>query len=1090
MNYRLFNSVLSLMKNIRAYAAIFLFTMGSLAQVQAANCSQLNQPVNLFVVSNTGTAVTIQWDDVYGANSYQLQTYINGGYQQVASTSNQATFTNLTQGYYYFNVTAGNACGEQSTASEWLPVELTGIAQCVPPTTPTNLVESNLTGNSFTASWAAVSGAQSYELQQWHDSAGWLNVSTTTATTYDFTQLDAGTEYIRVGAVNDCGGSDYSGYITVVISGEVTIECPSALAKTQGLTTSNITNNEFTLTWTTVTDADSYDVQLWQNGAWSTLDNTTELSYQLTNLAMSATQYVRIVARTDCDETITSESQWISVIYDDSVVICPESLAKATNLVISNTTADSFTITWDAVNDADSYDIQLWQNSTWVTVASSSSTNASNSYQLTDLPASSDQYVRIVAKASCDTNLSSESAWTLVNLVNTCPSQLSTPTGLILSGATDSSFNARWNSVSGATAYKIQLASNGTWQSLATQTSVSKTISGLSNGSYQVKVAAMCDNIESNNTAAQSIVITAPQSCNLPDVNGGIDIGKYGESFDDFSVSGNLYVQGNGFNPSNYTMKVTCQGDYGHVSNATDYNDDNYVPFAYSYSYFGARSSNVESIQFEVRSGGYMSRKTLSWNLNIGTQQSPVQPYCDNINLDADVDGIPDCAEEAGKTFFGMPVHTWGARKGITDLFIEVDYMSKASSGDHGTQPRKEVFDKVKDVFAKQGYALHFDVGGLYGSGPENYNLGGGQAVQYSPWIGLSDWRNEYNGNHAVPGMKNNDIYPGVFSYMPVYFDNKPERARLFYYALFASSQAAGGEGSSGQAPDYFDHYFYVALGSPSQATKSRWFLNADNDTELNRMINSQSSVFMHELGHILGLSHGGWPDSYPNYEPNYKPNYTSVMNYAYALSGVPNNGVGFTENEMMQDRHYVSVRRDKNAGCMALLEDKYGAGVSRRNFPGGLETNWQSYNLDYSYGDHASFSESSFNEAYVLGGLDLNCDGSVSNRNTSYNINYDTHAPDYVSGRYDNMRDFNDWDNIYLYYRHLNYSTDGNFLMAANLAAKHAIEPANVVPGAISSPQSAPIPSTTAVPLRPVQTTTRPIGVLELPMSFLNTEK
>jgi hypothetical protein len=437
-----------------------------------------------------------------------------------------------------------------------------------------------------------------------------------------------------------------------------------------------------------------------------------------------------------------------------------------------------------------------------------------------------------------------------------------------------------------------------------------------------------------------------------------------------------------------------------------------------------------------------------------------------------------------------MPVHTWGARKGVTDIFIEVDYMSKASSGDHGTQPRKEVFDKVKAVFAKQGYAMHFDVGGLYGSGPENYNLGGGQAVQYSPWIGLSDWRNEYDGNYAVPGMKNNDTYPGVFSYMPVYFDNKPERARLFYYALFASSQAAGGEGSSGQAPDYFDNYFYVALGSPSQATKSRWHLNADNDTELNRMINSQSSVFMHELGHILGLSHGGWPDKYPNSEPNFKPNYTSIMNYSYALSGVPHDGVGFNENEMIQDRQYVNVRRDKNAACMALLEDKYGAGTSRRNFPGGLETNWQSYNLDFSYGTHASFNESSFNETYVLGGVDLDCDGSVSNRNTSYNINYDTHAPDYVSARFGNMRDYNDWNNIYLYYRHLNYSSDGNFLMAGNIAARQAIEPANVVPGAISSPQSAPIPSSSQIPFRTIQQTSRPIGVLELPMSLQDTKQ
>ena len=41
-------------------------------------------------------------------------------------------------------------------------------------------------------------------------------------------------------------------------------------------------------------------------------------------------------------------------------------------------------------------------------------------------------------------------------------------------------------------------------------------------------------------------------------------------------------------------------------------------------------------------------------------------------------------------------------------------------------------------------------------------------------------------------------------------------------------------------------------------------------------------AVFVHELGHNLALSHGGWD------EIDYKPNYYSVMNYQYTLTGVP----------------------------------------------------------------------------------------------------------------------------------------------------------------------------------------------------------
>ncbi|HKA35219.1 MAG TPA: choice-of-anchor D domain-containing protein [Thermoanaerobaculia bacterium] len=43
------------------------------------------------------------------------------------------------------------------------------------------------------------------------------------------------------------------------------------------------------------------------------------------------------------------------------------------------------------------------------------------------------------------------------------------------------------------------------------------------------------------------------------------------------------------------------------------------------------------------------------------------------------------------------------------------------------------------------------------------------------------------------------------------------------------------------------------------------------------------SGTFMHELGHNLGLTHGGGSDN-----TNFKPNFLSVMNYNYQLTGIP----------------------------------------------------------------------------------------------------------------------------------------------------------------------------------------------------------
>ena len=66
---------------------------------------------------------------------------------------------------------------------------------------------------------------------------------------------------------------------------------------------------------------------------------------------------------------------------------------------------------------------------------------------------------------------------------------------------------------------------------------------------------------------------------------------------------------------------------------------------------------------------------------------------------DADLDGIPDCAEAEGKTFAGLPLYEWGARVNQKDIFIEVDYME---SDDPGVIPHQIALEKVQDSFDKK----------------------------------------------------------------------------------------------------------------------------------------------------------------------------------------------------------------------------------------------------------------------------------------------------------------------------------------------------------------------------------------------------
>jgi X-X-X-Leu-X-X-Gly heptad repeat protein len=62
-----------------------------------------------------------------------------------------------------------------------------------------------------------------------------------------------------------------------------------------------------------------------------------------------------------------------------------------------------------------------------------------------------------------------------------------------------------------------------------------------------------------------------------------------------------------------------------------------------------------------------------------------------------------------------------------------------------------------------------------------------------------------------------------------------------------------------------------------------------------------QAGTFMHELGHSLGLTHGGLyydtPGSYvPTLEPNCKPNYQSVMSYQFQVDLLDNGVLDYSE--------------------------------------------------------------------------------------------------------------------------------------------------------------------------------------------------
>lgn len=220
--------------------------------------------------------------------------------------------------------------------------------------------------------------------------------------------------------------------------------------------------------------------------------------------------------------------------------------------------------------------------------------------------------------------------------------------------------------------------------------------------------------------------------------------------------------------------------------------------------------------------------------------------------VDTDNDGIPDSAEVPGGRYAGLDLHAIGARAGRPDIFVQIDHMAAAPAGEWsgweaGWTPQRRALQLVEAAFARRGYAVHFDAGAALGDAPgTGYNLGAGSQVPFSECVYFDVTRPAADCTYA--------------------FSHKPQtmpanRRNVFHYVLLAVTHS---EGATGQAE---------LGGNDLTLTQGFQLRGWSNATYIG---NVQAAALMHELGHNLGLRHGGFEDR------NYKPNYYSIMNYLY----------------------------------------------------------------------------------------------------------------------------------------------------------------------------------------------------------------
>ncbi|HFI0342957.1 TPA: VWA domain-containing protein [Streptococcus suis] len=240
-------------------------------------------------------------------------------------------------------------------------------------------------------------------------------------------------------------------------------------------------------------------------------------------------------------------------------------------------------------------------------------------------------------------------------------------------------------------------------------------------------------------------------------------------------------------------------------------------------------------------------------------------------SIDSDGDGLLDDWEEFGlkdgKGNVILDLPAMGANKYMKDLFVQVDWMHRTGFPvfinlpllgevsfkvrDLTTAPSSKALEMVRKQFLDHGIQLHIDMGPDSVMKYEN-----GKAVT---WGDLSAGGNRLQYKDVFEIGSNYEHWNRVVTnYLP------QNRWNVFRHAFFVNTFSENGKmQGTGLASDI-----------PGQA-----FIVAVEDIYDNNL--AMAGTFMHELGHTLGLGHGGADHTLG------KPNHLSVMNYLFQLSGL-----------------------------------------------------------------------------------------------------------------------------------------------------------------------------------------------------------
>jgi fibronectin type 3 domain-containing protein len=276
----------------------------------STNPASYNPPTNLKVAATSYNNVNLSWTGASGVSGYEVyrSTSSTGTFTKIASTTG-TTYNNtaLNTGTTYYYKVRSYQTGTTTAYSSFSPV----VSAKPTLSTPASPKAVSSAYNSIKTSWAAVSGANGYEVYRATSSTGtYTLVSSTTSTSFTNTGLSTNQPYYyKIRAYRTVGTTKvYSSYTTVV-SAKPVPSVPTSFAAAR------LSSTSIKLTWGSVSGVNGYELyrSTSSTGTYTLLKNTTSLYYTNIGLTTGRTYYYKLRAYKTVGTTKVY-SGWTSII--------------------------------------------------------------------------------------------------------------------------------------------------------------------------------------------------------------------------------------------------------------------------------------------------------------------------------------------------------------------------------------------------------------------------------------------------------------------------------------------------------------------------------------------------------------------------------------------------------------------------------------------------------------------------------------------------------------------------------------------------------------------------------------------------------